>query len=131
VTAVNAAGGDGAQQGGLAKQGAKDPDDLPTVTAGQLPSAETIEAFESAEKGSAKRILDMLEDQSRRRMDMEQTAARTERLGLLLGLLLVAAFFVVGTVLIFKGHEVPGTLLAVADLGLLVAVFLNRDRSAP
>jgi hypothetical protein len=38
--------------------------------------------------------------------------------------------FLVATRLITGDHEIPGTLLAVTDLGLLVAVFLGRDRSA-
>ena len=111
---------DGPDRGEAAKQGAKEQDARATVIAGQLPSAE--------------RILHMIEEQSTRRLDMEETlvkaAAHTERLGQLLGLSLVAAVFAVGTWLIIIGHEIPGTLLAVTDLGLMVAVFLGRDRPA-
>jgi uncharacterized membrane protein len=110
------------------------PDDHPAVIAGELPSAETIEAYEHVLPGSADRILAMLEHQAEHRMTMERTvvqaAARSERLGQLLGLALVLVVFLVATRLITGGHEIPGTLLAVADLGLLVAVFLGRDRSA-
>ena len=62
-------------------EGAEAPDDRPTVVAGQLPSAETIEAYEHVLPDSADRILAMLEHQSAHRMDMEGTlvkaAART------------------------------------------------------
>jgi len=125
---------DGPDRGDAARQGAKEQDARATVIAGQLPSAETIQAYESAYPGSAERILHMVEEQSTRRLDMEETlvkaAAHSERLGQLLGLLLVAAVFAVGTWLIIIGHEIPGTLLAVTDLGLMVAVFLGRDRPA-
>jgi uncharacterized membrane protein len=114
--------------------GAEAPDDRPTVIAGELPSAETIEAYEHVLPGSADRILAMLEHQSEHRMSMERTvvqaAARSERLGQLLGLALVLVVFLTATRLITGDHEIPGTLLAVTDLGLLVAVFLGRDRSA-
>jgi uncharacterized membrane protein len=108
--------------------------DRPTVIAGELPSAETIEAYEHVLPGSADRILAMLEHQSEHRMTMERTvvrsAAHSERLGQLLGLGLVLVVFLTATRLITGSHEIPGTLLAVADLGLLVAVFLGRDRSS-
>ena len=114
--------------------GAESPDDRPAVIAGELPSAETIEAYEHVLPGAADRILAMIEHQSEHRMTIEQTvvkaAARSERLGQLLGLGLVLVVFLVATRLITGDHEVPGTLLAVTDLGLLVAVFLGRDRSA-
>ena len=38
--------------------------------------------------------------------------------------------FLVGAVLIVNGHQIPGTLLAIADLGVLVAVYLGRQREA-
>jgi uncharacterized membrane protein len=113
--------------------GAESADDRPAVIAGELPSAETIEAYEHVLPGAADRILAMLEHQSEHRMTMERTvvqaAARSERLGQLLGLGLVLVVFLTATRLITSHHEIPGTLLAVADLGLLVAVFLGRDRS--
>ena len=113
--------------------GAESSDDRPAVIAGELPSAETIEAYEHVLPGAADRILAMLEHQSEHRMTMERTvvqaAARSERLGQLLGLALVLIVFLVATRLITGGHEIPGTLLAVTDLGLLVAIFLGRDRS--
>jgi uncharacterized membrane protein len=109
-------------------------DDRPAVIAGELPSAETIEAYEHVLPGAADRILAMLEHQSDHRMTMERTvvqaAARSERLGQLLGLALVLVVFLTATRLITSDHEIPGTLLAVADLGLLVTVFMGRDRSA-
>jgi uncharacterized membrane protein len=114
--------------------GTESPDDRPAVISGELPSAETIEAYEHVLPGSADRILAMLEHQAEHRMTMERTvvqaAARSERLGQLLGLGLVLVVFLVATRLITGGHEIPGTLLAIADLGVLVAVFLGRDRSA-
>ena len=113
--------------------GAESSDDRPAVIAGELPSAETIEAYEHVLPGAADRIRAMLEHQSEHRMTMERTvvqaAARSERLGQLLGLALVLIVFLVATRLITGGHEIPGTLLAVTDLGLLVAIFLGRDRS--
>jgi len=113
--------------------GAESSDDRPAVIAGELPSAETIEAYEHVLPGAADRILAMLEHQSEHRMTMERTvvqaAARSERLGQLLGLALVLIVFLVATRLITGNHEIPGTLLAVTDLGLLVAIFLGRDRS--
>jgi len=113
--------------------GAESSDDRPAVIAGELPSAETIEAYEHVLPGAADRILAMLEHQSEHRMTMERTvvqaAARSERLGQLLGLALVLIVFLVATRLITGDHEIPGTLLAVTDLGLLVAIFLGRDRS--
>jgi uncharacterized membrane protein len=113
--------------------GAESSDDRPAVISGELPSAETIEAYEHVLPGAADRILAMLEHQAEHRMTMERTvvqaAARSERLGQLLGLGLVLVVFLVATRLITGNHEIPGTLLAIADLGLLVAVFLGRDRS--
>jgi len=113
--------------------GAESSDDRPAVVAGELPSAETIEAYENVLPGAADRILAMLEHQAEHRMTMERTvvqaAARTERLGQLLGLGLVLTVFLIATRLITNDHEIPGTLLAITDLGLLVAVFLGRDRA--
>jgi uncharacterized membrane protein len=117
-----------------AVDGAESPDDRPAVMAGELPSAETIEAYEHVLPGAADRILAMIEHQAEHRMTMERTvvqaAARSERLGQLLGLALVLTVFLIATRLITNDHEIPGTLLAVTDLGLLVAVFMNRDRPA-
>lgn len=107
--------------------------DVAELANGDLPSAETVEVYEQVLPGAADRILSMLEEQSTHRMRMERTlvesAARTERLGQLLGLAFVLVVFLVGTWLITTDHSVPGTLLAVADLALLAAVFVHRDRS--
>jgi hypothetical protein len=74
----------------------------------------------------------MLETQAEHRMSMERTlvegAARTERLGQLMGLVIVLVVFLVGALLIVNGDQVPGTLLAIADLGVLVAVYVGRQR---
>lgn len=102
------------------------------VAAGELPAAETISTYEEVLPGAADRILRMLETQADHRMSMERTlvegAARTERLGQLMGLVIVLVVFLVGAVLIVSGHQIPGTLLAIADLGVLVAVYLGRQR---
>jgi uncharacterized membrane protein len=104
------------------------------VAAGELPAAETISTYEEVLPGAADRILRMLETQADHRMSMERTlvegAARTERLGQLMGLVIVLVVFLVGAVLIVSGHQIPGTLLAIADLGVLVAVYLGRQREA-
>jgi uncharacterized membrane protein len=102
------------------------------VAAGELPAADTISTYEEVLPGAADRILSMLEHQAEHRMSMERTlvegAARTERLGQLMGLVIVLVVFLVGAGLIVNGHEVPGTLLAIADLAVLVAVYLGRQR---
>ncbi len=102
------------------------------VAAGELPAAETISTYEEVLPGAADRILSMLEHQADHRMSMERTlvegAARTERLGQLMGLVIVLVVFLVGAGLIVNGHEIPGTLLAIADLAVLVAVYLGRQR---
>ena len=104
------------------------------VAAGELPAADTISTYEEVLPGAADRILRMLETQAEHRMSMERTlvegAARTERLGQLMGLVIVLVVFLVGAVLIVSGHQIPGTLLAIADLGVLVAVYLGRQREA-
>ncbi|MFP5346358.1 MAG: DUF2335 domain-containing protein [Actinomycetes bacterium] len=104
--------------------------DLTPVVPG-LPSAETLRAYEEILEGSADRILSMLERQAEQRMDLErrlvQGAARTERLGQLFGLVIVLFVFIVSTHLITGGHEVSGTLLAISDLAVLVAVYVQRD----
>ena len=104
------------------------------VAAGELPAAETISTYEEVLPGAADRILRMLETQAEHRMSMERTlvegAARTERLGQLMGLVIVLVVFLVGALLIVNGHQIPGTLLAIADLGVLVAVYLGRQREA-
>ena len=97
-----------------------------------FPAAETISTYEEVLPGAADRILSMLEHQADHRMSMERTlvegAARTERLGQLMGLVIVLVVFLVGAGLIVNGHEIPGTLLAIADLAVLVAVYLGRQR---
>ena len=102
------------------------------VAAGELPAADTISTYEEVLPGAADRILSMLEHQAEHRMSMERTlvegAARTERLGQLMGLVIVLVVFLVGAGLIVNGHEIPGTLLAIADLAVLVAVYLGRQR---
>jgi uncharacterized membrane protein len=108
-----------------------DHDPEPTeVVDGELPPAETVEAYEHVMPGAADRIITMLEQQSLHRMEMERTlarsAARTERLRQVLGVGIVLVVFVVASRLITGGHEGPGTLLAVADLVLLAAVYLGR-----
>lgn len=112
-----------------------DHDPEPTeVVDGELPPAETVEAYEHVLPGAADRIITMLEQQSSHRMEMERTlarsTARTERLRQVLGVGIVLVVFVVSSRLITGGHEGPGTLLAVADLVLLAAVYLARP-SAP
>lgn len=108
--------------------------DVAELAQGDLPSAETVEAYEQVLPGAADRILAMLEEQSTHRMRMERTlvesAAHTERLGQLLGLAFVLVVFLISTWLITSDHPVPGTLLAFADLALLAAIFLGRDRAA-
>ncbi len=107
--------------------------DVTELVLGELPSAETVEAYEQVLPGAADRIISLLEQQSLHRMTMERTAveqaARTERLVQLLGLGFALVVFLVATRLITTGHELPGTLLALADLGLLVAVFVRRDQA--
>lgn len=107
---------------------------LTELVEGELPSAETVAAYEKVLPGAADRIVRLLEQQSTHRMAMERLAldkaSRTERLGQLLGIGFALVVFVVSTTLITGDHEVPGTLLAVADLGLLVAVFLRRQPSS-
>lgn len=104
------------------------------VIDGELPPADTVEAYEHVLPGAADRIIRMLEQQSEHRMAMERTLARstavTERLRQVLGVAIVLVVFVVASRLITGGHEGPGTLLAVADLVLLAAVYLGRP-SAP
>lgn len=100
------------------------------VIDGELPPADTVEAYEHVLPGAADRIIRMLEQQSEHRMAMERTLARsaavTERLRQVLGVAIVLVVFVVASRLITGGHEGPGTLLAVADLVLLAAVYLGR-----
>ena len=100
------------------------------VIEGELPPAETVEAYEHVLPGAADRIIRMLEQQSEHRMAMERTlarsAARTERLRQVLGVAIVLVVFIVASRLITGGHEGSGTLLAVADLVLLAAVYLGR-----
>jgi uncharacterized membrane protein len=108
-----------------------DEHDLTELVNGELPSADTVEAYEQVLPGAADRIMSMLEQQSQHRMQLEsalaRSAARTERLRELLGIGFVLVVFVVATRLITGGHELPGTLLAVLDLGLLAAVYLSRS----
>ncbi len=105
-----------------------------SATTGDLPPADTVEAYEHVLPGAADRILTMLEHQSQHRIEIERTlvqsAARTERLGQVMGLGFVLLVFLVATWLITDGHGPAGTLLAVADLALLAAVFLGRDRGS-
>lgn len=104
------------------------------VIDGELPPADTVEAYEQVLPGAADRIVRMLEQQSLHRMEMERTAqrsaARTERLRQVLGVAIVLVVFIVATRLITGGHAGPGTLLAVADLLLLAAVYLGRPTPA-
>jgi uncharacterized membrane protein len=124
----------GRPSGAGAEPAALQPEPL-VVAAGELPAAETISTYEEVLPGAADRILRMLEQQAEHRMSMERTlvegAARTERLGQLMGLVIVLVVFFVGAALIVNGHEIPGTLLAIADLGALVAVYLGRQRGEP
>ena len=111
-------------------RGSLDGHEVTEVVEGELPSADTVEAYEQVLPGAADRIIRMLEQQSLHRMEMERTvaqsAARTERLRQVLGVGIVLVVFLVATRLITGGHEGPGTLLAVADLVLLAAVYLGR-----
>ncbi len=103
------------------------------VIDGELPPADTVEAYEHVLPGAADRIIRMLEQQSEHRMAMERSLARsaavTERLRQVLGVAIVLVVFIVASRLITGGHEGPGTLLAVADLVLLAAVYLGRSSS--
>lgn len=109
-------------------------DEGPVVALGELPSADTVEAYEQVLPGSADRILAMLERQAEHRMVMERTlvegATRSERLGQLLGLAIVLVVFTVAARLISTEHEISGTLLAVCDLGVLASVYWRRDTPA-
>jgi uncharacterized membrane protein len=104
------------------------------VALGELPSADTVEAYEQVLPGAADRILGMLERQAEHRMDMERAlvegAARSERLGQLLGLGIVLIVFAVAARLISTEHELSGTVLAVCDLGVLASVYWRRDRGS-
>lgn len=99
------------------------------ATAG-LPGPDAFERYEKVLPGAADRILKMMEHQADHRMAMEtslvESAVRTERLGQLSGLAVVALAFVVSALLIVNGHPVSGTILGVADLVGLVAVFASR-----
>lgn len=109
-------------------------DDPPVMASGELPPADTVEAYEHVLPGAADRILGMLERQAEHRMVMERTlvegAARSERLGQILGVVIVLVVFLVGARLIWTGHEVSGTVLAVVDLGVLASVYWSRDSSS-
>lgn len=101
-----------------------------SVAMGELPSADTFAAYERVLPGAADRILAMLERQAEHRIRMEehqvQGAARSERLGQLLGLAIVLVVFAVASRLIATDHELSGTLLAVCDLGVLASVYWRR-----
>lgn len=122
----------GRSYGQPAEQAELQPEHL-VVAAGELPAAETVSTYEEVLPGAADRILRMLEQQAEHRMSMERTlvegAARTERLGQVMGLVIVLVVFFVGAALIVNSHEIPGTLLAIADLAVLVAVYLGRQRA--
>ena len=109
-------------------------DDPPVMASGELPPADTVEAYEKVLKGAANRILAMLERQAEHRMEMERTlvesAARSERLGQILGVVIVLVVFLIASRLIWTGHEVSGTVLAVCDLGVLASVYWRRDSSS-
>ncbi len=103
-----------------------------SVALGELPSADTFSAYEQVLPGAADRILAMLERQAEHRIDMErhlvEGAARSERLGQLLGLAIVLVVFAAASRLIATDHELSGTVLAVCDLGVLASVYWRRDR---
>lgn len=95
---------------------------------GPLPSPASLKEYNNAFPNGAEKIFNISERQSEHRMDLEKLAVasdlkQSER-GQLYGLIIALAFFIGAFILIWAGHDIPGTILGSVDLVALVSVFV-------
>ncbi|MDI9364060.1 MAG: DUF2335 domain-containing protein [Flavobacterium sp.] len=92
-----------------------------------LPPPDFLIGYNEALPNGADRIVSLIEQQSRHRMERERTVMdeeiRQSKSGQLYGFIIAMAFLIVSGFLIYSGHDVSGTIIGTIDLVALVGVF--------
>ena len=115
--------------------GAEGPEDLDFV--GVFPPAELLKQYDDIEPGRAVRLLNLIEEQTRHRMEIERQMAKADIkrnsrvMTWGLGALLLSVF--TGSYVVYDGHPAAGaTIATTAVVGLIVCgVQLQKGRHQP
>jgi len=104
-----------------------------TSYSGPIPPPELLKRFDEIEPGTAKKILQLWEDQSRHRMGLEKYVIHSDVYrswaGLVCGFLIAVFTIVTGGYLVLSGHDGAGGTIATLGLASLVGVFVYGTHS--
>jgi len=99
---------------------------------GALPNPDILEKYEKVLPGTAKKIMDIAEEQAAREAALEESAVGTDvsnsRLGLWFGFIVALIAVVGGTVAAISGHPVFGGVLGAGAMASLAGTFVYGTR---
>jgi uncharacterized membrane protein len=100
---------------------------------GPIPPPEILEKYNNIVPGSADRIIKSVENQSQHRQVLEKivikSGSRDSLLGIILGFIIGICGLTGGIFCVLKGHDWAGSIIAGADLAVLVGVFIYGTNS--
>jgi uncharacterized membrane protein len=107
--------------------------------AGPIPPPELLEKFNEIDPGRAARLMDWAEDQSRHRMALESKVVgsdiRRSWQGLWCAFTITMTAIILGSALVYVGHDWAGTVIATSGVAGLAGTFIygtssqRRERS--
>ena len=99
---------------------------------GPLPQPEALERYNQILPGAAERILSMAETQHEHRLTIEtnviDSGVAAQKLGTILGFVIVMTVVIGGMFLIFEGKSTAGLAAVISSLTALVGVFVYSKR---
>lgn len=99
-----------------------------------LPAPEELARYEKVVPGGAERILEMAEQQSRHRREIEERSVSAEirgaKLKQVLTFVLALATGVLGGVLLITGSELAGLMVLLVDAAAVVGIAIYGNRGA-
>lgn len=105
---------------------------LLTRTMDFLPAPEELARYEKVVPGGAERILEMAENQSRHRRELEECSMAAEiratRIKQILTFVLALVAGVLGGVLLLTGSELAGLIVILVDAAALVGIALYANK---
>lgn len=100
---------------------------------GPLPKPQDLHDYDQIVPGSAERIISLLEEQVKHRQGLEQSVIRSDisnsKAGLILGFIISVIAIIAGSICIWHGDTVGGTIIGGPAVPALVGVFVYGSRS--
>ena len=100
---------------------------------GPIPPPEILREFDQVDPGRAAKLLQLAEDQTRHRMDLESRVIKSDLrrswAGLACAFLITMTALTIGGGLVYQGHSIAGTMFAGLGLTGLTGSFIYGTRS--